>query len=248
MMRLNAPKPAFLALAALLLSSACGFAKPTRYAARKASAVALRRAVASNRSARLRHSVHRRNAAEQVKQGSGARVYGHASTARRVRDESTRGRCALRHGAGRSHGRMTERELTVSEARWRRNASPLAIHGTYRPDEPGPARVSARGRRNRFAPRPVAVVSVIRPTASRPELASVEEAASTPVILPTLYNKRGRLIVPPALRGSHEILVHQNEVADRDGLRRIQNDDDLAAMRKPRRAGRVADECGHGGR
>jgi hypothetical protein len=57
---------------------------------------------------------------------------------------------------------------------------------------------------------------------------------ATPVILPTLYNKRGRLIVPPPLMGSHEILVHQNQVADRDGLDRIQNDEDLLNMRSDR--------------
>jgi len=63
---------------------------------------------------------------------------------------------------------------------------------------------------------------------------SVEEAAATPVILPSLYNKRGRLIVPPPLKGSHEILVRQNQVADRDGLDRIQNDEDLLDMRSKR--------------
>ena len=62
----------------------------------------------------------------------------------------------------------------------------------------------------------------------------MKEAASTPVILPSLYNKRGRLIVPPPLKGSHEILVHQNQVADRDGLDRIQNDEDLLDMRSKR--------------
>lgn len=51
------------------------------------------------------------------------------------------------------------------------------------------------------------------------------------MILPTLYNKRGRLIVPPPLRGSHEILVRQNVVADHDGLDRIQDDTDLERMR-----------------
>ncbi len=51
---------------------------------------------------------------------------------------------------------------------------------------------------------------------------------------PELYNKRGRLIVPPPLRGSHEILVHQNQVADRDGLDRIQSDEDLLDMRGQR--------------
>jgi hypothetical protein len=60
---------------------------------------------------------------------------------------------------------------------------------------------------------------------------SVEEEASTPVLLPGLYNKRGRLIVPPPLRGSHEILVHQNEVAEREGLDRVQTDEDLLTMR-----------------
>jgi hypothetical protein len=49
-----------------------------------------------------------------------------------------------------------------------------------------------------------------------------------------LYNKRGRLVVPPPLRGSHEILVRQNVVADRDGLDRIQDDNDLDRMRAAR--------------
>jgi hypothetical protein len=65
----------------------------------------------------------------------------------------------------------------------------------------------------------------------KPHLDTVEEEAATPVILPALYNKRGRLIIPPPLRGSREILVRQNVVADRDGLDRIQDDDDLVRMR-----------------
>jgi hypothetical protein len=82
--------------------------------------------------------------------------------------------------------------------------------------------------------KPVSVVSIRRPSTERPQLPSVEEAASTPVILPTLYNKRGRLIVPPPLKGSHDILVHQNQVADHDGLDRIQSDEDLLNMRSER--------------
>ena len=77
----------------------------------------------------------------------------------------------------------------------------------------------------------VGVVSVIRPTADHPSLPPVEQVASTPVILPSLYNKRGRLIVPPPLKGSHEILLRQNQVADRDGLDRIQSDDDILDLR-----------------
>ncbi|HMH14768.1 MAG TPA: DUF5715 family protein [Edaphobacter sp.] len=82
--------------------------------------------------------------------------------------------------------------------------------------------------------KPVPVLNAIRKTTERPQLEPVEEAASTPVILPALYNKRGHLIVPPPLKGSHEILVRQNQVADRDGLDRIQNDDDLEDMRSKR--------------
>jgi Family of unknown function (DUF5715) len=92
----------------------------------------------------------------------------------------------------------------------------------------------SHARRSVSVAKPVSVVGVIRPAAVRPQLPSVEEVVATPVILPTLYNKRGRLIVPPPLKGSHEILVHQNEVADRDGLDRIQNDEDLLGMRSER--------------
>jgi hypothetical protein len=62
-------------------------------------------------------------------------------------------------------------------------------------------------------------------------LSGIEKVAYTPLILPSLYNRRGRLIVPPPLRGSREILVRQNLVADHDGLSRIQNDEDLIDMR-----------------
>ncbi len=61
--------------------------------------------------------------------------------------------------------------------------------------------------------------------------APVEEVIPTQVIMPALYTKSGRLIIPPALKGSHEILVHQNWMADRDGLDRVQDDADLDSMR-----------------
>jgi hypothetical protein len=75
------------------------------------------------------------------------------------------------------------------------------------------------------------VVGVIRPDTQHPALQPVEEEASTPVILPSLYNKRGRLIVPRALKGSHEILLRQNQVADREGLDRIRDDQDILDLR-----------------
>ncbi len=76
------------------------------------------------------------------------------------------------------------------------------------------------------------VVSIIRPSTERPQLQPIDEVAATPEILPSLYNKRGRLVMPAALKGSHEILLHQNEVADRDGVRRVQDDGDLDEMRR----------------
>jgi hypothetical protein len=66
--------------------------------------------------------------------------------------------------------------------------------------------------------------------ATRDDLA---EEAAQPVVLPGLY-RYGRLVVPPPMRGTREILVHQNLVADEEGLSRIQDDDDLRRMRVDR--------------
>ena len=82
----------------------------------------------------------------------------------------------------------------------------------------------------------ISVISTIRTAdtagTAKPQLPPIDDLVSEPVILPTLYNKRGRLIVPPALKGSHEILIHQNQMADSDGLDRIRDDDDLDRMRR----------------
>jgi len=56
------------------------------------------------------------------------------------------------------------------------------------------------------------------------------EAAIQPRVTP-MYTRTGRLIVPPPLRGSREILVHQNEMADAAGLERIENDEELDRLR-----------------
>lgn len=56
------------------------------------------------------------------------------------------------------------------------------------------------------------------------------QAAIQPRVTP-MYTRTGRLIVPPPLRGSREILVHQNEMADAAGLERIENDEDLNRLR-----------------
>jgi len=71
-----------------------------------------------------------------------------------------------------------------------------------------------------------AAASVLRPP-TRQEL--VEEVEQ-PMVLPGLY-RNGRLVVPAPLKGTHEILVHQNMMADDEGLERIQDDDDLRRLR-----------------
>ena len=81
---------------------------------------------------------------------------------------------------------------------------------------------------------PVPVVSVIRQNTDHPQLESINEAATDNVVLPELPNDRGRRAVPAPLYGSHEILVHQNQMADRDGLDRSLNDDDLLDKRRDR--------------
>ncbi|HEV2577949.1 MAG TPA: DUF5715 family protein [Acidobacteriaceae bacterium] len=56
------------------------------------------------------------------------------------------------------------------------------------------------------------------------------QAAIQPRVTP-MYTRTGRLIVPPPLRGSREILVHQNQMADAAGLERIENDEELDRLR-----------------
>lgn len=104
-----------------------------------------------------------------------------------------------------------------------------------RPDETAPKTATHTSPApEKLAAKPIAVVSVIRPTSERPSLPSIEEAATTNMVLPALYNKRGRLIVPPPMKGSHEILLRQNQVADRDGLDRIRDDEDIVELRGQR--------------
>jgi hypothetical protein len=247
MMRLNAPIPALLALAALSFSSAASLAKPTHHPPGH------RRLVTA---AAARHSVKSRPTAKPIHAIRGSKHHGTAKSdspiTARVRAHAVNRHQRLRHAVSAPAPRTTSPALTDAAVRQKATSedflraasstqmetqAAVAIHGTSRPEEVNETREAPAPRRRRSTSKsvsvakPVPVISVVRHAAERPHLASVEEVASTPVILPNLYNKRGRLIMPPPLKGSHEILVHQNEVADRDGLSRIQNDDDLLDMR-----------------
>ncbi|MHB1700040.1 MAG: DUF5715 family protein [Acidobacteriaceae bacterium] len=71
--------------------------------------------------------------------------------------------------------------------------------------------------------------------ASRGLTAEADAAtAKVPALDPVLFNRRGGLIVPPPLRGSREILVHQNTMADHEGLLRVKDDADLLQLRRQR--------------
>ncbi|NUQ30812.1 MAG: hypothetical protein HOQ35_20170 [Acidobacteriaceae bacterium] len=64
----------------------------------------------------------------------------------------------------------------------------------------------------------------------RTELVEESPAASLPQ--PKLTFRRGRLVVPAPLLGSHAIRGRHKVVADRDGLERVQDDADLMRLRK----------------
>jgi len=71
-------------------------------------------------------------------------------------------------------------------------------------------------------------------------LRSIGEEAATPVLLSplrvaSLYDSQGRLVVPAPLYGSHEILLHQNQMANRDGLDRVRDDADIVDLRRERK-------------
>jgi hypothetical protein len=68
----------------------------------------------------------------------------------------------------------------------------------------------------------------------------MEEEASTPVLLPplrvsSLYDSNGRLILPRPLYGTREILLRQNEMADRDGSDRVRDDATLLDLRREKK-------------
>ena len=82
--------------------------------------------------------------------------------------------------------------------------------------------------------KPLPPVTTAKTLPTKPLTRLKIEPEMKPVLVTMAYDKRGRVIMPPALRGSHEILIRQNQVADSDGLSRIQDDSDLNEMRQNR--------------
>jgi hypothetical protein len=232
-MRLNAPIPALLALAGLYFFPADSLARSMHHPTRKATATSHQK-----HSSEPTHSVRKHTASAT------SRVHTqHTSPHRHTRHVavSTTSTKASRPGliaAAPSAEKATSDDFIKAAETPARNPgppdAPVAIHGTSRPEELDETPLPSSSRKPASVSKPVPVVGVVRRNSTRPQLPSVEEAVENPVILPTLYNKRGRLIVPPPLKGSREILVHQNQIADRDGLARIRNDEDILEMRGQR--------------
>ena len=70
--------------------------------------------------------------------------------------------------------------------------------------------------------------------AAKPAVLSGDTVALTggPAVNVNLYDGDGKLILLPPMKGSHEILVHQNQMAIGDGLDRVENDRQLNEMRQ----------------
>ena len=205
------------------------------------------------------HGVHRDAAATPASRGSRTRSVGRTRTAGRARPQTVPARVALTHGAAQgrlaSHdsraratrpepqpARVSRRALARSRGgRDRASGETRQIPqraSTGRSATPSDFLDAARDTRTaartstRTAAQPVGVVSLTRRAAERPQLESLPEAVSDSLVLPQISADRTRRGVVAPLYGSHEILVHQNVMADRDGLDRILNDDDLLDKRR----------------
>ena len=66
---------------------------------------------------------------------------------------------------------------------------------------------------------------------AHPTRSQLTEEAVQPHLLPRIDSVTGHLLMPAPLRGSREVLVHQNVMADDEGLSRIQNDAELNHLR-----------------
>jgi hypothetical protein len=236
MMRSNAPIPALLALAVLCFSPANSLARSTHHPVHKTKTTAT---TDRKHTAEPAHTA-RKSAAATTSRVHTQRASTHHHT-RHAIDSTTSTRATqpeLTATAPAPEKATSDDFIKAAETPAAQNPgpppAPVAIHGTSRPEELDETPAASPARRPASVSKPAPAVGVVRRSSTRPQLPSVEETSAIPVILPTLYNKRGRLIVPPPLKGSHEILVRQNQVADRDGLDRIQNDEDLLDMRNKR--------------
>lgn len=140
-----------------------------------------------------------------------------------------------RHGSSRSTAKPIPRHASGTPAREAVPESPQKdVHVRHNRRPHGattPATPPVEDRRSSLKQQKAA--ELLAEAADQAASATTTPAALNPT-LDSLYNGRGRLVMPTALKGSREVLLHQNEMADRDGLMRVQDDNDLNRMRDSR--------------
>jgi hypothetical protein len=87
---------------------------------------------------------------------------------------------------------------------------------------------------------PANIGGELHPAAGTMALGMMLDDGAVPIFPPalklsSLYDSQGRLVLPRPLYGSHEILIHQNSMANHDGLDRVQDDADLMDMRRQKK-------------
>jgi hypothetical protein len=230
-MRLKAHSAAVMALAFVQLCTAPLFAaKPTRSIPRESSRRLVLAPTSSRETARSRTAHHLTHA-----NWVGSNAPHHASTPSH----------ATRHtreiAATRPTGRPTKHAAILTRAEAHAAASYAAADSTTLD------RVHIWEQTHRNPPadaKPIAPASqaddtlaetpsgLLRTDSELAPIKTIDEEAATPVFLHSLYDSRGRLVVPAPLFGSHEVLLHQNQMADREGLSRVQDDNDLLDLRR----------------
>ncbi len=171
---------------------------------------------ASSRRARARTASSRRSAAHEIRE-------------RAPRSRAHRRNAVVERSARRRHGARSVviRDVAMSRPAAEPMARPVPGVNAIVEAAPGSVTAAAKMEGTNVPANPI----------SATELA---EGAVQPHVFP-MYTRTGRLIVPAPLRGSREILVHQNEMADAAGLERIQNDEDLERLRYQHQLVEVAD-------
>jgi hypothetical protein len=119
-----------------------------------------------------------------------------------------------------------------------RSKHPLVYHSSHHHGRVHRARVEARldaiSTHSSDISAPAAspeAVPVLQPDAA-PAPLTLADASPAPgeTPSPAVFDTAVPRLMPVALRGSHDVLVHQNIVADVEGLNRIQDDRELSAM------------------
>jgi len=238
-MRSNAPAALLFALACLQLSGTPSLAaKPTRSISRHSEgrllvsqpAQHLSPEHSARRRANPRLDAHLRTHARQrtAPQFSAANLSRYAGPTAPHSSISRHSQTPPHHSdpeasSASVHAWMRSRELQQSIPAASHSSAQLDLSGNQQDSDNSTTLINVGG--------------VLRPLNEVQTLPSIEEEAATPVILPALrvsalYDSNGHLMVPQPLYGSHNILLHQNQMADHDGLNRVRDDADLLALRR----------------